>query len=613
MSFNKVNDLRRSTAITTSGPGALVDARAGSAAVSGIHSGLEAWDSEAPLTGDLEHQKIYERRLLSRLKKRYFRLPPVVLKDDFYKENKIGAGPSLLLRRFPNWLQCPKCSLIKPATKWSTDPGQAYRFCSACTANSPGKKKVFVAPVRLVAACIKGHLDDFPWHWWVKHKATCDRKSAELKLYSKGTGLGGFHLRCLKCNAERSMESAFNKSALTGLKCEGRRPWLDTDDDGCSCNSENGDYRALQRGASNLFYPSFDSALDIPPWTEPIQNLLNDRWDDLLNIPDRAQRLTWVKLTQSIMEAAARAGFTAEDIVDTFEKMQHQAATSSQDDIRLDEYRVFNEKASTSHREFEAYPSTPSGKLNKKLETLTRVSRLREVRVLKGFTRIRPPQESQDIELSPLSITPKNWLPAIEIRGEGVFFSLKSEALIEWSTRPNVVSRCSLMEKEYQEDYKKRYPEVVDLPKLSPRKLLIHSLSHVVMRQLTLECGYSSASLRERLYVDELEVGMNGILIYTGTADSDGTLGGLQARAEEKLFQNTLEGAINSSNWCSSDPICIEGSMSPREMHSGASCHSCLLAPETSCEFFNKFLDRALLIGTPEDSSIGFFSEGIDG
>lgn len=130
----------------------------------------------------------------------------------------------------------------------------------------------------------------------------------------------GFHLRCLKCNAERSMESAFNKSALTGLKCEGRRPWLDTDDDGCSCNSENGDYRALQRGASNLFYPSFDSALDIPPWTEPIQNLLNDRWDDLLNIPDRAQRLTWVKLTQSIMEAAARAGFTAEDIVDTFEK-----------------------------------------------------------------------------------------------------------------------------------------------------------------------------------------------------------------------------------------------------------------------------------------------------
>lgn len=613
MSFNKVNDLRRSTTITTSGPGALVDARAGSAAVSGVHAGLEAWDTEAPLAGELEHQKIYERRLLSKLKKKYFRLPPVVLKDDFFNERKVGAGPSLLLRRFPNWLQCPKCSIIKPATKWSTDPGQAYRFCPTCTSASPGKKKIFVVPVRLVAACTKGHLDDFPWHWWVNHRPSCERKTSELKLYSKGTGLGNFHLKCLKCDAERSMESAFNKSALKGLKCEGRRPWLDTDDEHCSCNSENGDYRALQRGASNLFYPSFDSALDIPPWTEPIQNLLNDRWDDLLNIPDRAQRLMWVKLTQSIMDAAIRAGLTAEDIVDTFEKMQNQAVATSQDEIRLDEYRVFNSKISTNHREFEAYPSVPTGVLRNRIATLTRVARLREVRVLKGFTRIRPPQESQDAELSPLSVGKKEWLPAIEIRGEGVFFSLDSNALMTWSAQPNVVSRCSTLEKAFQEHYVKRYPEIVDIPKLSPKKLLVHSLSHVIMRQLTLECGYSSASLRERLYVDELEHGMNGILIYTGTADSDGTLGGLQARAEEKLFQNTLLGAIKSSNWCSSDPICIEGSMSPREMNSGASCHSCLLAPETSCELFNKFLDRALLIGTPEDSTLGFFSEGIDG
>lgn len=612
MKSNQVNELRRSTAVTTSGPGALVDARAGSAPVSGIHTGLESWDSDAPLSGSLENQKIYERRLLSKLKKRYFRLPPVVLEKDF-DLNRIGGMPSLLLRRFPTWLQCPKCSLIKPATKWSTEPGQAFRYCASCTSKNPGKKKVFVAPVRLVAACVKGHLDDFPWHWWVEHKPKCERKSAELKLYSKGTGLGGFHLKCLQCSAERSMESAFNKKALVGLKCQGRRPWLNSDDENCPCDSENGDYRALQRGASNLFYPSFDSALDIPPWTEPIQNLLNDRWDDLLNIPDRNQRLMWVKLTQSIMEAATRAGFSAEDIVDTFEKMQHQANSESQDEIRFDEYRVFNGKMSTCHKEFEAYPKALNGKFRNRIETLTKVSRLREVRVLKGFSRIKPPQESQDVELAPLSDTPKDWLPAIEIRGEGIFFSLRPDTLLEWSNQPNVISRCTALEKEFQEDYRKRYPNILEVPKLSPRKLLIHSLSHIVMRQLTLECGYSSASLRERLYLDDTENRMNGILIYTGTADSDGTLGGLQARAEEKLFQNTLEGAVKSSYWCSSDPICVEGSMSPREMHSGASCHSCLLAPETSCEFFNKFLDRALLIGTPEDSTLGFFSGGLDG
>ena len=409
------------------------------------------------------------------------------------------------------------------------------------------------------------------------------------------------------------MESAFNKSALQGLYCEGRRPWLNTDESGCSCSGENGEYRALQRGASNLYYPCFESALDIPPWTQPIQALLNDRWEDLLNIQDKEQRLVWVKLTQSIMDAATRAGFTAEDIVETFEKMQQHSVLSSQDGIRLDEYRVFNGKIPTNHKEFEAYPTTPQNKLREYLDSLTRVSRLREVRVLKGFTRIRPPQESEESEFSPLSDTEKDWLPAIEIRGEGIFFSIKSEKISAWSSNEAVMERCNLLEKRYQEDFKQRYPDITELPTLSPRKLLLHSLSHIVMRQLTLECGYSSASLRERLYVDDHDEKMNGVLIYTGTADSDGTLGGLQARAEEMLFSNTLYGALNASTWCSSDPICVEGNMSPREMHSGASCHSCLLVPETSCEFFNKFLDRALLIGTPENPTIGFFSGGIGG
>lgn len=608
MSSNKVNEVRRSSAITTSGPGSLVDARAGSAPVSGIHCGLESWDKEAPLIGELEHQKIYERRLLTKLKKSYFRLPPVVIKENFASTKQFGADPSLLLRRFPDWLQCPNCSLIKPAQKWSTDPGKAFRFCSACTSISPGRKKIFVVPVRLVAACVKGHLDDFPWHWWVQHKKSCERNKAELKLYSKGTGLGGFHLKCMKCNAERSMENAFNKSALVGLTCEGRRPWLEEDDSSCTSNGENSDYRALQRGASNLYYPIFESALDIPPWTEPIQLILNDRWDDLLNIPDKNQRLMWVKLTQSIMDAAVRVGITAEDIVETFEKMQNHAAAESQDEIRLDEFRVFNGKIATKHREFEAYPAIPNGSLKEYLSSIARVPRLREVRVLKGFTRIRPPQDSEEVEMSPLSMSPKVWLPGIEIRGEGVFISLKSDSISKWSLQKNVINRCGDLEKLYQEDYMKRYPEQSEAPKLTARKLMLHSLSHIILRQLTLECGYSSAALRERLYVDDENIEMNGILIYTGTADSDGTLGGLQARADELLLENTLEGAIKSARWCSSDPICIDGSMSPREMHSGASCHSCLLVPETSCELFNKFLDRALLVGTPEDPTLGFFN-----
>lgn len=617
MANNKINDFRRSTAVTTSGPGAIVDARASRAPVSGVHAGLEFWDAEAPLVGDIANQKIFERRLLSKLNKKYFRLAPVVAKKQsqgMYRRASNHdpgisvAGPSLLLARFPNWLQCPECSVIKPANRWATEPGMAYRYCPGCSQASPGKQKKFVVPVRLVAACVNGHLDDFPWSWWVRHKASCDKNTSELKLYSKGTGLGGFHLKCTKCNAERSMESAFNRSALSGLSCEGRRPWLESDDIGCTSSGENGEYRALQRGASNLYYPIFESALDIPPWTEQIQSLINDWWDNLADISDPQQRTTWIKMTRSLMDAITQAGYTAEEVSKIFEQMRKEASLAAKEDLRLDEYRVFNSRVATRHQEFEAYPSEITGSNVVFLETLTRVPRLREVRVLKGFTRIRPPQDNQLQDYAPLSETPKDWLPAIEIRGEGIFVSLSQERLTVWESRPNVISKCRLIEEEYQQDFAHRYPDENYVPKLSPRRLLLHSLSHALIRQLTLECGYSSASLRERIYVDDNANTMAGILIYTGTTDSDGTLGGLQARGNENLFHDTLQIAVKASQWCSSDPICIEGKMSSREMHSGASCHSCLLVSETSCEAFNKYLDRSLLVGTPEDSTIGYFN-----
>lgn len=608
MSFNEVNELRRSAAVMTSGPGAIVDARSGSAPVSGVHGGLESWDVEAPLAGQLSQQKIYERRLLAKLKVSYFRLPPVIASDPISRKTMGGPDASLLLRRFPNWLQCSTCSIIKPATRWSTDPGQAYRFCSTCTSKNPGKSKEWAIPVRLVAACSKGHLDDFPWDWWVQHQPNCDAKNRELELYSKGMGLGAFQLRCRTCKRERSMESAFNKSALAGRKCNGRRPWLDSDDVDCDCTGENGEYRALQRGASNLYYPIFESALDIPPWTEPIQMILNDRWDDLADLTSREDRLAYIRFSRSILDAAAQAGFSAEDLIDAFESMQEQAGHAAMNEIRQDEFRVFDGLAPTRHQEFESYPHKCKGMLENYVETLTRVPRLREVRVLTGFTRIRPPQEGQRTESAPLATSSKNWLPAIEIRGEGIFLSLPRDKIAVWKKLPAVVSRTSQIEAAFQADYLKRAVDGQQAPRLTSTKILLHSLSHALMKQLTLECGYSSASLRERLYVDDEESMMAGLLIFTGTADSDGTLGGLQTRGEEYSFEETLRSAIRSSRWCSSDPICIEGNMSSREMHSGASCHSCLLAPETSCELFNKYLDRALLIGTPEDPQIGFFS-----
>jgi hypothetical protein len=230
------------------------------------------------------------------------------------------------------------------------------------------------------------------------------------------------------------------------------------------------------------------------------------------------------------------------------------------------------------------------------------------VRVVKGFTRINAPFDVEDTEISPISVAPLDWLPALEVRGEGVFLRLDSERLLNWESHAGVNERISSAVVSWELDWQRRNPEKARPFDVTPRLLLIHALSHALIRQLTLECGYSSASLRERLYVSEGPEGMAGVLIYTATPDSDGTLGGLQRRAMRDLLGATLIGAVKAMQWCSSDPLCLAGELSSPESHTVASCHSCMLVPETSCEFHNRFLDRALLVGTEADLEIGFFS-----
>ena len=610
MSNYSVGELRRSATIMTSGPGSIVDMRAENSPVSGVHLGLEDWDRETPLRGVFENQKIYERRLCKKLGKKYFRLPPVIMNNQFTNRKSQNANQSLVIRRFPSWLQCPTCSVINVATKWAGDPGRANRYCSSCTEKRPGKKKVFVIPVRFVAACENGHLDEFPWHFWVRHKEGCTNSKGSLKLISRGPGLAGLFVICPGCTSERSLESSFRKTALLGLKCQGRSPWLDIDDSKCECNGTSGNYRILQRGASNLYYPIFETALDIPPFTEAIQNILNDRWDDLLGIEVDSDRTKWISQSTVLMESARRAGMTAQQLNEAFTGALEKVNLADKNDLRLDEFRAFTQTSVHNDLEFEKYLIDVPGSFIEKIARVARVARLREVRVLRGFTRINPPNENdiRDGKYAMLSVDQNiPWLPAIEIRGEGIFISFKNEAISKWSERESVIKRLSGVVLQYKNEYESDHENTPPEKPLSAKRLMLHSFSHVLIKQLTLDCGYSSAALRERLYIDDDPEGMCGVLIYTGTSDSDGTLGGLQSRAEKKILENTILTALEAARWCSSDPLCISGDMAQSEALSVAACHSCLLLPETSCEYHNRYLDRALLVGTVEDSSIGYF------
>src|SRR5262249_35417914 len=133
--------------------------------------------------------------------------------------------------RFPRWLQCPHCHLVRQSRFWTEDPGDPAMYCASCSDKAGGRNRVHVVPVRFIVICSKGHLDEFPWDWWVKHAGNCPQQRRELKLEGSATaGLAGLMLTCVACGARRSMEGCFSPGAIP-KQCQGRRPWLGNDAD----------------------------------------------------------------------------------------------------------------------------------------------------------------------------------------------------------------------------------------------------------------------------------------------------------------------------------------------------------------------------------------------
>lgn len=604
MPRNELGDMRRSAVIMTGGPGAVVDFRlsnadGSSAPVSVVVAGLEEWDRNAPPAGLANPQSVFEERLQKKLRVNGFRLPPVDPDDDNPR------GPRLLGVRFPTWLQCPRCSTIRPAGEWSQDAGNPALYCARCTAQAPGRRKEFVVPVRFITACEHGHIDDFPWHTWVGHRKDCNR-SKPLRLISERAGLAGLFVICDDCGASRSLDGAFSREALEGLvRCRGRTPWLAKAPEACDQTP-----RVLQRGASNLYFPLLHSSLSIPPWSDSLQKSLGQFWAPIVAVKDAAQRAQFIG---NLAPMLSGIGLSPAEIAKAVEDRLRVLEQVDPEDLRRDEWLQFTGSDSATDDpddEFEARPVAVPADLQPYIHRLVQVVRLREVRAISAFTRINPPEPGAGddaTQLCRIQSGQLNWLPAVEIRGEGIFLSLDMDAVSVWESLPAVVNCARLVNERYAEDWKRRRQQQTPPRTIAARFLLIHSLAHALIRQLSLDCGYPTASLRERLYVSEGPDGMAGVLIYTGAPDAEGTLGGLVRQGLPDRFEPMFKAAVESVVWCSSDPLCSEGIMSASEACNFAACHSCLMLPETSCEEFNRFLDRTVLIGTPGDRNLGFF------
>jgi hypothetical protein len=370
------------------------------------------------------------------------------------------------------------------------------------------------------------------------------------------------------------------------------------------------------------------STLDIPPWSDEVQKKISALdWSRMKQgVEERtsaAEQLGWLKMYVEVNGLHQRFDETADGLAEILQKRMNALNAVDEESIRADEYRAFQADRS-GDPEFEFSKREVAAELQGMISSVLAVTRLREVKALKAFTRVVPPADWKDREASPfapISREPHNWLPAVEVKGEGIFVELAREEILRWEKIFSKVKvdggDLSIAEKvnaNYIADWNRRFGDDAGPPPkvITPRFLLVHSFAHALVHSLTIESGYSGSSIRERLYISDGDKPMAGVLIYTATPDADGTLGGLCRQAEPDRFVELVRDGIKHLEWCSSDPLCIDGAMTQSEPLNHAACHACMLVSETSCEEFNRLLDRTTLVGTPADRSLGYFSPVLD-
>lgn len=607
--------IRRGQLISPFGVGAMVSFPRDEALMT---AGLDAWTAHAKKQCPADWL-VREERLEARLGVTHLRLPPD------HRDPGVGVqlpNQDVPFVRFPRWHYCHYCGGMEELTLFNSR--QRCRALPWPTRNCVTRRhKPWLIPVRFVTACPQGHIQDFPFREWV-HRGQPAGNQCQLRLLAgrSSAGLTGIRIMCT-CGQSRTLGGIFdfndrNGGALhrIGCDCEGRRPWLGEWENPPGC----GEFlQVVQRGASNVYFPQVVSSIYLPLWAEAATGGIVKALEDPRVWGPLSSGLVGGKISTDRCEmVASMRNLDPKDLLAAaqrkLEGIPEPSALvgQSEEAFRRSEYDAL--KAERGAPQSDLLVETASltryqAPVSSAFSHLALVHKLRETRALKGFTRILPPDGSlTSPRLQRLALDQRiDWLPAMIVRGEGIFLEFDTGQMNAWMARtPVIVDRIGQLDARYNQ---RRTGQGQPHRRVSPQFVLLHTFAHVVINQLAYECGYGSASLRERLYCDLENPAdpMCGVLIYTASGDSEGSMGGLVRQAKEGLFENIVIRAIQKAGWCSSDPVCIESNGQGAENCNLSACHSCCLLPETSCEEGNRLLDRALLVGKPGEPEIGFF------
>ena len=626
--------LRRGQLVTTFGPGSLVISPDGETAMVGA---LDKWyyNNQGERIDDNQYE-IQEPRLKSMLRVQKFLAPPdyragYAMKNVSSAMKQDNTDIFIPLLRFPLWHYCSSCRTMHKASL--SERTNRY-YCNECD------KTISMNQVPFVMVCNEGHISDFPWREWA-HQNEHTKCEGNLKLISTpGATLDSLEVRC-SCGKKRSLRGITTRKDATETgeesiselskrmnqvgesiyTCPGHRPWFGSENSTASCSQSP---VAVLKNSLNVYYPKTISAIYLPGENKEAEELVDyliksrvtatrlsgySSLDDKLHYVMSDAPVEFKSVERSIWELAIayiendlntdsdHSEDKSDDANERLKKVEYEKLLENQDSKQLKIRQEWN---------FEnAHPYYPFAE---KFTLINRVTKLKETIVLTGFDRLITGTENmtqenlingKELLFNKPEVPQNNWLPAHEVYGEGIFFTLSVSELKKWENKDEV--------KKYFEKYKKRlsrHKTRFDPETLLPRNVLLHTLAHLIIDELALTCGYNASSIRERLYISDKYA---GVLIYTSSGDIDGTFGGLVRMGRKEYLFPIIERAIEKARWCSSDPVCTEiGRSSGQGINqlNGAACHNCSYLPETSCEMGNLLLDRLLLI----DSKLGYFN-----
>ena len=568
---NKLGELRPNQIITTFGPGSIVDAVKDSVTVLDINY----WKDKG--------KKIIDGRLASYLGVDCFYMPRTSFNGD------------IPVVTFPYTHVCSniKCGRLFDARE-NFDLDKYLRFGVTCP---DCHKQAY--PSRFITICEDGHMNDFPWQWWAhRGQSTCKGK---LRMYSTGntSTLADMWVECTACGAKRSMSGATQQENFEDLKCSGHHPFRP--------NHKNAKCQKpvipSQRGASNVYFAVSRSAISIPPWINPLYNLIDDHLRDIDLLEDVLGEEGITKAYEKFFTA-----FTREEFDEALQRRRNNITEFTE--IKQMEYDAITHHADPAYasnkKHFKAEEEPVPDYLQKYFTRIIRITRLREVRVLLGFTRVDAPDPDADNQPNIVYLTKgktEKWLPAAEIHGEGVFIEFNKNTIDNWLSD----RAMQIMSQKYAQCYKdfcdSKGWTVSSLR--DARYVLMHTFAHLLIKQMSMSSGYSSAAIRERIYFGDK---MSGILLYTGSADKEGSLGGLVELGTIDKLNPIMRDAFQEALLCTNDPECMNNVPAGNNSN-GAACHSCCMISETACENGNRMLDRGLVVPISNRESQSYFKE----